>query len=292
MLGDFVLSYKDEHVHQCLKCWHKWKIGEYLRSDGKDRVRCPKCNSHQTLTTQVNPTKIVIKEDLLMFTDGEYPKKYCPKTSAEELFGNQGVVIYQNGVKIFISRGWRDKNEGHYVYLCVDGRLWMTTDGEETESMELAVKQCPENARVYIAGLGLGLILLKLAQSKKSKEVLVVERDQRVIDIVEPKIRKWFKVHYPEFNWKVICGDATSEIEKHGKWDWIFFDIWSDADVTHKDEPKPEDIQVKATPFLTEKGKLTIWTMVVKEMRESRVSPELKAKIDHMFDMIKNQQLP
>lgn len=279
-------AYKDD-VHQCLKCWHKWKIGERVRSDGKDRTRCPKCNSTQTLITQINPTAIVLKEDLLMFTNGQYPQKYCPKTTAEELFSDKGLVINHDGVKIFISRGWCNKNKGHYVYLLVDGKLWMTTDYEETESMELAVKQCPQNAKVYIAGLGLGLILLKLAQSKKTKEVLVVERDQRVIDIVEPIIRRWFNVHYPHFNWNVIHGDALEEIEKHGKWDWIFFDIWSDADATHKDEPQPEVVQAKATPYLTEKGRLTIWTMVVKEMRQAKVSPELKAKIDRMFNVIK-----
>ena len=277
----------EEFVHQCLKCWHIWKKGEHVRSDGKDRTRCPKCNSNQTMLTHLNPTKIVVKEDLLMFTDGQYPEKYCPKTSAEELFGNQGLVINKNGVKIFISRGMGNKFDGHYVYLYVDGSPWMTTEKQEHESMELALKQCPENARVFIGGLGLGLILLKLAQSKKAREVLVVEREQRVISVVEPIIRRWFIVHYPDFNWKVICGDALEEVGKHGKWDWIFFDIWSNAYSVQKDEPTPEDVQTKAKPFLTERGRLTIWTMVVKEMRESKISPEVRAKVDRLFSMVK-----
>jgi spermidine synthase len=163
----------------------------------------------------------------------------------------------------------------------------MTTEKQEHESMELALKECPENARVFIGGLGLGLILLKLAQSKKAREVLVAEREQRVISVVEPIIRRWFKVHYPDFNWKVICGDALEEVGKHGKWDWIFFDIWSNAYSAQKDEPTPEDVKTKAKPFLTERGRLTIWTMVVKEMRESKISPEVRAKVDRLFSMVK-----
>jgi len=227
-----------------------------------------------------------------MFSHGQYPQKYCPRTSAEELFGTQGVVLNEKGIRIFISRGFADLNFGHYVYLWADKRLWMTTDKEETESMRTAVQYCPQNARVYIAGLGLGLILLELAHSKKAREVLVVERDPRIIEIVEPFIRKWFDSHYPEFKWTVTCGDALEEVEKRGLWDWIFFDIWENAHQIKADEPTEEQVKMKATPFLTEKGKLSIWTMVVKEMQNARIDPKLKAKFDKLFDLAKPSPKP
>lgn len=267
-------------------------MGTLVRSDGKDRTRCPKCGSNQTLLTRLNPTKIVVREDLLMFSYGQYPEKYCPKTSAEELFGTQGVILNEKGIRIFISRGFADLNFGHYVYLWADKRLWMTTDKEETESMRTAVQHCPQSARVYIAGLGLGLILLELAHSKKAKEVMVVERDPRIIEIVEPIIRKWFDSHYSEFKWIVLCGDALQEVEKHGLWDWIFFDIWENAHQIKADEPTEEQVKMKATPFLTEKGNLSIWTMVVKEMQDARIDPKMKAKFDKLFDLAKPSPKP
>jgi len=265
-LGDFM---EKKHVHQCLKCWHIWEIGKYLRKDGTERKRCPRCNSNQTVFTELNPTRIVVREDLLMLTEGQYPYKYCPKTSAEELFGHQGDIVNENGVRIFVSRGWADRNYGHYVYLIVDKKLWMTTDKDENESIMEAVKECPNNARVFIAGLGLGLVLLHLAKSRKAREVLVVEIEPRVIKYVEPRVRKWLSKHYPDFNWKVICGNALEEVSKHGKFDWIFFDIWSGRN-PRKGEPSEDEVISKALPYLTPRGKLTLWTRVVRKIEERR----------------------
>lgn len=281
----------ERSVHQCMKCWHIWEVGVYLRSNGEDRTKCPNCNSTQTLVTEINPTKIVIKEDLLMFTDNKYPELYCPKTTLEELYGKQGYILHKEGVKIFISRGFSNPQNGHYIYLYVDRKLWMTTEKKEAESMQEAVKECPENARVFIAGLGLGLILLELAQSKKAREVIVVEREPRVIKFVEPIIRKWFEQHYATFNWKVLCGDAVEEVSKHGLFDWIFFDIWSDSIVSDKNEPDPESVLAKALSYRTVKGKVTVWTMVAMQIEDAKIDPEIKAKIDHMFDATKSQQL-
>lgn len=276
-----------EDVHQCLKCWHKWEQGVYLREDGRDRTKCPKCNSTQTILTTRDPTTIVMREDLMMFTDGKYPEQYCPRTSAEELFGHQGDILKENGVRIFISRGFAKKTYGQYVYLLVDKTMWMTTDEQELQVMQRAVQECPSNARVYVGGLGLGLILLELAHSKKASEVVVVEREPRVIKYVEPIIRKWFNSHYPEFKWTVLQGDAVEEVAKHGLWDWIFIDIWSDGDGSREGEPKPQEVQTKAQAYLTEKGRVTIWTMVVKAERESHIKPEDRARIEQMFGQAK-----
>jgi len=254
-----------------MRCWNIWEKGTYLRKDGTERTRCPFCGSIQTVTTTLNPTKIVVREDLLMLTEGLYPKMFCPKTTAEELFGNQGVVVNRNGIKILVSRGWQPPEYGHYVYLCVDKKLWMTTDFQERTSMKLSVKQCPLNARVFIGGLGLGLVLLYLAKSRKTREVIVVEREPRVIKEVEPRVRKWLTVHYPSFQWKVICGDALEEVTKHGKFDWIFFDIWSNK-TPRRDEPTEKEVKIRAKPYLSRRGKLTLWTEVAREMENRRYS--------------------
>lgn len=275
----------DKRVHQCLKCWHKWDFGIYLRSNGEERTRCPECNSNQTMFTELNPTTIMLREDLLMFTNSEYPDKYCPQTTAEELVGNQGTIINQEGIKIFISRGFSNKEYGHYVYLHVDKKGWMTTNHQELESMQYAVANCPENARIFIGGLGLGLILLVLAHSKKAKEVLVVEKEARIIKYVEPIIRQWFDVHYQEFNWSVLHGDAVIEIEKHGLFDWIFFDIWSDKYGNCIDESNPDEVHAKAEQFLTPRGHLSIWTKIVEEIRTAKIDLRLDEVIKRFFEI-------
>lgn len=151
----------------------------------------------------------------------------------------------------------------------------MTTDKEEHQSMIVAMQSCPQNAKVFIGGLGLGLILLYLAKSNNTKEVLVAEISQKVIDAIEPRLRLWFNEYYPSFKWQVIRGDALEEVKKHGKFDWIFFDIWSNPHQTYKDQPKEEEIKKIARPYLTKHGKLTLWTEIIQKMREKR-NPQLE----------------
>jgi spermidine synthase len=163
--------------------------------------------------------------------------------------------------------------------------MWMTTDKDEKELMEWSIKKCPEHAKVFVGGLGLGLTLLMLAHTKKTTEVLVVEKEQRVICTVEPIIRKWFNAYYPWFKWTVICGDAVEEVSKHEKWDWIFFDIWSDK-YGKQDEPKEDEVKSKAAPYLTENGVLTIWIAVAREMHDAKVNPKLVKLIEETLGII------
>ncbi|VVB54572.1 Uncharacterised protein [uncultured archaeon] len=270
------------YVRQCGKCWHHWDRGTHLTSRGEERKSCPKCGSHYVVDTQLRNTAIIMHEDLLMFTDGQYPQKYCCETTFEELYCDKArTVVHERGVKIFISRGFTRPEHGHYVYLFVDRKLWMCTDPEERASMDRAVKNCSEDARVYIAGLGLGQVLLALARTGKAKEVIVVEREQRVIDIVEPIVRRWMSAHYPAFNWKVVQGDAVKEVGNHGKFDWIFFDIWSDGDASNKDEPNPQEVKSRAEKSVTVNGKVDIWTMIIQDMKDDRRGgPEARAKLE------------
>lgn len=135
--------------------------------------------------------------------------------------------------------------QGLSTSMYLDGKGIM--DSGDMSRMVASVKKCPKDSRVFIGGLGLGMILLPLAISRKAKEVIVCEIDNRVIDFIGPRVKAWFKKRYPDFNFTIIQGDATKEVANHGKFDWIFIDF---------NEATPKELY---TPYLTEKGEYTNW---------------------------------
>lgn len=80
-----------------------------------------------------------------------------------------------------------------------------------------------ENARgkVLIAGLGLGLVVRNILSKPEVFEIVIVEKNNDVIDLVGPKFRdpKLRIVNADIFEWK------TDEM-----FDTIYFDIWKDVD--------------------------------------------------------------
>lgn len=109
--------------------------------------------------------------------------------------------------------------------LLINEQEAMMTIWEEHLSMHKSVSQCPDTARCFIAGLGLGLVLLCLAETGKAKEVIVCEIESRVVSLLTKQITSWLTEHYPDFNCRVIEGDAFTEVFNHGKFDWVFFDV-------------------------------------------------------------------
>jgi len=246
------------YVKQCLKCLHIWNPNSYLRKDGTPRTRCPKCHSNQMHDTRLYPPPIIVREDLLMLTDGEYPQRYSPRTAYEEMWCNPKTTIDEKtGVRLAVCRGFASIKWGHYVILKERGVAgeWMSTCEEEHEYAIKAVEKCSNNARVFIAGLGLGLILLYLAKSRKARGVIVAEINQTIIDLVEPRLRRWFSERYPDFNWKVIHGDAFRVIKDLGKFDWIYVDIWS----KRVSASEIREAKERMAPYLTKEGIITCW---------------------------------
>ncbi len=133
--------------------------------------------------------------------------------------------------------------------LVIDGKSVMTTSLLEHLSMARDVKECPDNARCFIAGLGLGLILLYLAKTGKSKEVVVCEIDKRVIDLLAAPIKQWLMERNPNFNLQILHADAFDKIPELGAFDWVYFDT-----STMESE---ELFKQKAQTVLTKIGKYT-----------------------------------
>lgn len=107
--------------------------------------------------------------------------------------------------------------DGHYTRLVVDGQMMMSDTAMERLSNKYFVVNA--NGRVFVAGLGLGLIIKPLLDKESITEIVVVEKYQDVIDLVEPKLK------HPKL--KVICADIFEYKPAKGElFDTIYFDIW------------------------------------------------------------------
>lgn len=260
-------------VRQCLKCWHIWDPKTWVRKDGTPRTKCPKCGAYSTLETRRSITKVYPREDLLMLTYGEYPRKYCPRTSVEEVVG---VEVERKGkARLLIGRGFEPPWQGHKAVLTINRSVFMTTSYRERMGMRGAVAWCPPNAKVFIGGLGLGLVLLYLAKTNKAKEVVVCEISKDVIELITPRLEYWFSKHYPSFNWTVIQGDAVEEVLKGGPYDWIFMDIWQTPSLS-----EIEPVERIAKQNLSERGRVTCWMLSTLRRRK-------REKISLRFSFLK-----
>ena len=119
--------------------------------------------------------------------------------------------------------------DGEYVRLHIDKDLVMSdTHMERLTNMEFVNNA---KGRVMIAGLGIGLIINAIIDDPLVTEILVVEKNQDVIDIVSPKFKNE--------KLKIVCADIFEyKIGKSEKFDTIYFDIWTDIMVENIEEIK------------------------------------------------------
>jgi spermidine synthase len=121
--------------------------------------------------------------------------------------------------------GGRDSfvSPGTYVHLYVGRHLMMSDTRMEKDSNKEVV--CRAHGDVFIAGLGIGLILAPILANPEVTSVTVVEKYHEVVELVEPAIRKLPGGE----KLKVIEADILEWTPPKGqKWDVIYFDIWPD----------------------------------------------------------------
>jgi spermidine synthase len=107
--------------------------------------------------------------------------------------------------------------QGSYCQLFVDGVLMMSdTPMEHRTNVEVVDRA---HGYVFIAGLGIGMILIPILQKPEVTKVTVVEKSQDVIDLVGPNFTN------PKL--EIVCADVYNYIPQTGtKYDTIYFDIW------------------------------------------------------------------
>jgi len=134
------------------------------------------------------------------------------------------VVVRKHDAQLAAMRGERLR-EGALTRLFVDGYLMMSDgDNEKATNCEVVHRA---NGDVFIAGLGIGLVLVPMLKKPEVRTVTVLEKHLGVQVLIAPHIR----AHVPEAGIKltVIGADVFDwEIPKGQKWDCIYFDIWPD----------------------------------------------------------------
>lgn len=80
------------------------------------------------------------------------------------------------------------------------------------------------NGDILIGGLGIGLILIPLLKNKDVKSILVIEKNQEIIDIILPQLKK-----LPNSNKLNIIKDDVFKIsfKDNECFDVIYMDIWN-----------------------------------------------------------------
>lgn len=118
---------------------------------------------------------------------------------------------------ILSGRGSDQVEPGKYARLAVAGELMMTDTPMERRTNTEFVRRA--NGRVFIAGLGLGMIVHAVLDKPEVEHVTVLEKSKDVIKLVGPTIesKKVTIVHGDVFEWTPPKGE---------KWDTIYFDIW------------------------------------------------------------------
>jgi len=118
------------------------------------------------------------------------------------------------------NRPWRYYlADGKYVRLCDrSGCVMSDTDMEKRINRDFIRNA---NGDVFIAGLGIGLIVLPIQDKEEVKSITILEKYPEVIELVGKQLPLNSKVN-------IIQGDVFEyEFPKGTKFDTIYFDIWN-----------------------------------------------------------------
>jgi hypothetical protein len=134
-----------------------------------------------------------------------------------------------------------------------EGRLWMS-DAPQERLMMFNNAQA-SHGRTLVGGLGLGLYA-QYAMPYVS-ELVIVERDARLVEAVEPVVRVAaaahgvpLRVHTCEVG-DVLCAPPDE------RYDTIFLDTWSELDAAHL--PGINALRGDALPHLAPGGRVLLW---------------------------------
>lgn len=118
------------------------------------------------------------------------------------------------------NRPWRDYiPDGKYVRLLgSNGCIMSDTPMEQRTNRDFVYNA---HGDVFIAGLGIGMIVLPIQDKKEVQSITIIEKYAEVVELVGKQLPLNQKV-------KIIHGDVfTHEFPKGTKFDSIYFDIWN-----------------------------------------------------------------
>lgn len=229
-------AYRNAHIQLHSKPWHRGIPEEHTILFNKLINNLEKIGFTSTETdfepkkTEILANFFEVSEDLNVQETGILEGTIRVNREDLSLIGltsdmSPSLISEDNDMKLnLVEDHW-----GKEAELYIDDIKITSTDPRNHESMRLSVEQCPTNARVYVGGLGLGLVLLYLYHSGKTVEVVVCERNKHLIKLLANQIIQWSIANYPDFQLTIIKGMVFEEMSKHGKFDWIFCDLLSET---------------------------------------------------------------
>lgn len=186
-----------------------------FRKDFVEQVKIEKCD----------PSKYINEYSKLLngikFSYGKYNLK---KVAYEpyQLFALDDIEVKDN--KEISKVGYFDKPFSYFA-LFEGKNLWMSLNPNEINTMASSIERA--KGRALVLGLGMGYITYMLSNKKNVSSVTVIERNKENIAL--------FKKHLlPLFPNKekvtIIEDDAINFVKHYYKYDYIFADLWFDAE--------------------------------------------------------------
>lgn len=135
-------------------------------------------------------------------------------------------------------------------------RLWMSDVPQERLMMFNNARA--SRGRTLVGGLGLGLYA-QYAMPYVS-ELVIVEREARLVDVIEPVVRVAAEAHGVPL--RVQTGDVADTLRAPAgeRYDTIFLDTWDELDAAHL--PAINALRGDALPHLTPGGRILLWGYV------------------------------
>lgn len=117
--------------------------------------------------------------------------------------------------------------EFSYPVVLQDDREWMLVTPNEVETIRPAIEAA--HGRVMTFGLGLGYFPYMASRKTDVKEIVIVERDPKVIELFQEFILPGFE---QRGKIQLVCMDAFAYLEDimpYEHFDYLYADIWHDA---------------------------------------------------------------
>ena len=180
-----------------------------------EQVKIEKCNPSSFINEY---SKLL---DTVKFSFGKYSLK---KVTYEpyQLFALDDIEIKDE--KEVSKVGYFDRPFS-YSALFEGKNLWMSLNPNEINTMASSIERA--KGRALVLGLGMGYITYMLSNKKSISSITVVERNKENIALFK-------KYLLPLFSNKtkitIIEDDAINSVKHYYKYDYIFADLWFDAE--------------------------------------------------------------
>ena len=116
-------------------------------------------------------------------------------------------------------------NEFPYLALTEGNNVWMSLNPNEIETMKPYIKKAKGN--VLVLGLGMGYVPYMISLKDEVKSITIIEKDKEIIDLFKKNLLPLF-VNKNKIT--IIEDDAINYVTKNNKYDYIFADLWHDAE--------------------------------------------------------------